>query len=231
MADPILIKKDHNGVTVQYQCEFMENYVAESTVDAGKGIKSIKIGNDGAIIFFISKSGILTAVITSNGSDTGWGIAELSHPGYQTQSFDFYYDETQKTFRLCYSQRKGKLSELLVSDEVVLNDENLEKFKSILNYQHKRLSQPERTIGPITMDKRGVLFGSLLETTDALYHYFEYQNQPTAYTLPENTKTVTQLSVGRIYGDYGVFILYDMGNARTMLFQGFPEGDGGSIAI
>jgi len=230
MEDLFFTNKNRSQVSVGYQCEFMENYVAESNVDAGKGIKSLKMGSDGSVIFYISKSGVLTAIIRSDGSDSGWGIAELSAKGFQTQSFDFDYDEVKGTFRLCYSQRKDQQSELLVSDELELNEAHLEKLNTVLKYRYKHLDLPARTINHITMDQRGVLFSSLLAGTDAAYHYFEYKDEPSNFTLPENTKQVKQLSVGRIYGAYGVFILYDMKKGRTMLFQGFPDAPGEEIS-
>lgn len=49
-------RKEYNGVTVQYQCEFMENYVAESAVNEGKGIQSLKFGEDKAVIFLLEKT-------------------------------------------------------------------------------------------------------------------------------------------------------------------------------
>lgn len=157
-------------------------------------------------------------------------MVSLSEAGYEVSSFDFYYDEVHQKFRICFSQRKNQLSELLVSEEIVLNQTHLEQFKSYLKYESKRLSQPSRIVDHITMDQRGVLFSTSFEKTDALYHYFEYHRQPENYTLPENTIQAKQLSVGRLYGDYGVFVLYEIGKNGTMLFQSFPEKEGAEIS-
>lgn len=223
-------QQNKSGIRADYQCEFMQNYVAESTIDSGKGIESIKTGSDGAVVFFIDKNSSLTALISRSGSDSGWDTVTLSTPGFTATAFDLNHDEKTSKFRLCFAETKNGRSELRVSDEILLGEEQLRRFKGSLTYQSKRLSTPERTINHITINSRDVLFSSVLKSADALYHHFTYEDEPQGYTLPENTKTVRQLTIGNLYGDSGVFLLYDMpDNQRTMLFQGFPEAESGQI--
>ncbi|RBL89761.1 hypothetical protein [Chitinophaga flava] len=220
-------QQNKSGIRADYQCEFMQNYVAESTIDSGKGIESIKMGDDGAVIFFIGKNGVLTALIAANGSDSGWDAVTLSTEGFTATAFDIYHDEKTSKFILCFAETKDGQTTLRVSDEISLGEDQLKKFKGSLNYRSKKLASPERTINHITIHSKGVLFSTVLKSTDALYYHFEYKDEPQAYTLPENTKTIRQLTIGSLYGGAGVFLLYDMpDNNRTMLFQGFPEAEG-----
>ncbi|WP_147243765.1 hypothetical protein [Pedobacter miscanthi] len=214
------------GITVNHQAELMQNYVAESIIDVGHGLRSLKHGADGAIIFFIDKKGILTALISTSGNGSGWQLSRLSHEGCTATSFDFDYHERYGNFRLVFAQLNGNRSELLVSDEIDLNTADLLNFGTQLSFKKQSLQDPLRKINQITMDGNGVLFSSLAPNTDALYHYFSYGQAPEVYTLPENTKQVKQLKVGRLLGYSGVFVLYDMPlKARTMMFQSFPEED------
>jgi len=226
--------KNESGITLSYQSHFMQNYVTESNIDKGKGIKSVNYDDDNSIILFINNKSELIALCSSSGSDSGWKTSVISAEGYEASSFDVYFEETKKELSICFAQRKDNVTELLVSKSVVINEQtDFDNFKNNLEFTAKSLTKNERVINHITMDSRGVLFSSLKEKTDALYHYFKYDEEPSEYTLPENSRSVKQLNVGRVsgyynkrgkyIGEFGVFILYDTAHERTMLFQGFQE--------
>jgi len=212
-------------ITVNYQAELMQNYVAETAIDVGKGLKSLKFGTDDSIIFFIDNSGVLTAIISSSGTGSGWQIAKISDAKYQVSSFDFYYDEESGHFRLSFAQINQGKSELKVSQEITIDSfVNLNNLASALNSEAIVLDHTNRLINQISMDSKGVLFSSMAKDTDAQYHYFIYGNKPEVFILPENTGRVKQLKVGVLFGFYGVFVLYDMPfDKRTLVFQSFLQ--------
>ena len=226
--------KNESGVTLSYQSHFMQNYVTESTIDKGKGIKSVNYDDDNSIVLFINDKSELVALYSVSGFDSGWKTSIISAKDYEVTAFDIYHENRKNELSVCFSQRKNGIAELHVSKFFSINEQtDFDDFKNNLQLETKSLAKNERIINHITMDSRGVLFSSLKEKTDALYHYFKYDDEPSEYTLPENTKSVKQLNVGRIFGGYnkrgkyngqfGVFILYDTAHERTMLFQGFQE--------
>ncbi|MGZ3943781.1 MAG: hypothetical protein ACXVJB_02505 [Mucilaginibacter sp.] len=219
-------KRNSSGVVVSYQSEFMQNYVAESKIDFASGIRSVRVNDDKAVIFYIDKAGVLTMLLAEEGLGGGWASVPLSTTGYKATAFDVYFMEGTRELRICYSQEKNGWSELLVSEELIVNPDNIEILR-VLQFRQVEIPDRHRLIDHITFDKRGVLYSSRLAGTDALYHYFKHGSSPEKYTLPENTEKVKQLDVGTVYGEFGVFILYDMpGSKRTMLFQSFPgEGE------
>lgn len=230
MTDNIITKRNKSGVVVSYQSEFMQNYVAETKVNFAKGIKSVRIDNDKAIIFYIDSAGVLSMLVSRFGVDAEWSAVQISPEGYEATAFDIYFTEADKRLRICYGRRKDNASSLLVSEEVHINEESIRKISQYFKFSNANIAEPQRTIDHITCDTRGVLFSSQLPGTDAVYNYFKYGATPMHYTLPENTNQVKQLEVGSAYDLFGVFILYDMpGKGRTMLFQSFPEKEGSEI--
>lgn len=223
MKENRITKRNSSGVVVSYQSEFMQNYVAESKIDFASGIRSVRVNDDKAVIFYIDKAGVLTMLLTAEGLGGGWASVQLSATGYRATAFDVYFLETTGEFRVSYSQEKNGRSELLISEELIVDPDNIESIRT-LQFTPVAIPDRHRQIDHIAFDKRGVLYSSRMPGTDALYHYFKYGNSPEKYTLPENTEKVKQLDVGTVYGEFGVFILYDMpGSKRTMLFQSFPE--------
>lgn len=226
--------ENKSGITLSYQSHFMQNYVAESVIDKGKGLKAINYDDDNSIILFINDKSELIALCSMSGADSGWKTSVISAENYEVTAFDIYFEAKKSELSICFSQRQNDIAELHVSEFTTINKKtNFDDFKSNFSFVTKSLAKTDRIINHITMDSRGVLFSSLKKRTDALYHYFKYDEEPGEYTLPENTKNVKQLSVGRVFGGYnkrgryngqfGVFILYDMAHGRTMLFQGFQE--------
>lgn len=211
-------------ITVNYQAELMQNYVAESAIDIGKGLKSLKLSSDDSIIFFIDKSGVLNAILSNSGQGSGWLLAKISDSLDQVTSFDFDYKEDEGYFRLAFAQLKHSKSELKVSQQINLKEADLDNFANELRFEQILPDDENRVINQICMDDKGILFSSMAINTDALYHYFTYGNKPEAFVLPENTGRVKQLKVGVLYGFTGVFVLYDMPlDKRTLVFKSFLE--------
>lgn len=230
MSGQVFSKTSRAGVSVSYQSEFMQNFVAESKINYAAGIKSIRFENDKTAIFYIDNVGTLTCLIAESGSNAGWLSVVLSPSGYRVSSFDLYYLENSDEFRLCYARLKDNRSELLVTGSVEIKAKDLANLKEVLQFQQVDITDRDREIDHITCDKRGVLFSSKKKGNDALYHYYRYDQRLERYTLPENTERVKQIEVGSSYGAYGVFILYDMmGSHRTMLFQSFPDDEYGEL--
>lgn len=223
-------KKNSSGIIVDYQSEFMQNYIAESKISDASGIKSVRIDNDRTAIFFIDKAGILTMLFSASGIGSGWLPVALSQKGYKVSAFDFYYLENSRELGLCYAQVKDGRTEMRVAEKQEIKESDWANIADKLKFVQVAIPDSDRLIDHITCDGRGVLYSSRKTALDALYYYFRYGNAPGRYTLPENTEKVKQIEVGSAYGAFGVFILYDMaGSTRTMLFQSFPDDVYGEV--
>ncbi len=210
------------GLTVNYQSELMENYIAESSINAGAGLKVIKLNDDEAIIFFITKKTVLNALISNSGNGSGWLVYHLSDENAEATAFDVCLDEKNNELRIAFGQRIGGKNELKISQPIHLNAVQPSEFMKMISYDQKKLEDDLRSINHITMDSGGLLFSTKQKETDAKYHYTTYAAQPENFALAENTNQIKQLKLGKLSGKFGVFILYDMpGQGRTMAFQSF----------
>ncbi len=219
-----------SGITVNYHCELMQNYVPESIIDFGKGLRCVKADEDEAFLFFIDKLGQLQVLVHSDITGSGWRMHTISDSGYEVTAFGVFENQTHGQFRISYARRKGGLSELLVSEYIGIATIDNDIWKPEYNWQQKTIERKERIIDHITMDEQGLLFSANYTRTDANFYYFKYDSQPVAYSLPENATSVRQITLGKLGNSYGVFLLYYVQQNRTLLFRGLQPDKYGSVA-
>ncbi len=219
-----------NEISVNYHGELMENYFLESNIDSGKEMKSLMYNSDNSMVLFVDKEHRLNIIVNINNTTSGWILYKLSPIGMTVSSFDIYHDNKDNTLRIVYARTYQNKSELLVSNSINLEKINPEKFEDALSWEQKKLNNTSRIIDHISINGEGVLCSNFYKTTDAKYTYFRYGKNAESYTLPENTGKVIQLEVGQIYNEFGIFVLYEMKNENTMLFQSFPDEKYGEIS-
>ncbi|PLK43282.1 hypothetical protein [Emticicia sp. TH156] len=219
-----------SGITVNYHCELMQNYVPESIIDFGKGLRCVKADEDEAFLFFIDKRGQLQVLVHSDTAGSGWRMHTVSDAGYEVTAFGVFENQLKGQFRIAYARRNGGISELLVSENIRTETINNDLWEPVYNWQQKIIERKERIIDHITMDEQGLLFSANYTSTDANFYYFKYANQPVAYSLPENATLVKQITLGRLGNSYGVFILYFVQQNRTLLFRALEADKYGTAA-
>ena len=208
-----------SGVTVNYHCELMQNYLAESIIDFGKGLRCVKTNEDEAYLFFIDKKAVLQVLAHSQTTGSGWRMHSISSDGYEVTAFGVHDNQEESSFRLSYARRRNGVSELLVSEVIKISTIDNDKWVPDYRWSQKKIERKERIIDHITMDTQGLLFSANFTKTDANFYYFKYENEPVAYALPENATKVQQISLGKTNNKFGVFLLYYVQNNKTLLFR------------
>lgn len=222
-----------SGVTVNYHYELMQNYVPESIIDFGKGLKTIKETDDKVFLFFVDKSNFLQVLVHSDQEGSGWKMHRISEEGYEVTSFDVYESQVEenRVFRISYARRKDGNNQLFVSALLFVDQVDKEKWNCKYNWDNKIVLDKKREIDHITMDEIGVLYSTNFTKTDANFCYFKYADEPALYLLPENGTRAQQIQLGRANDDFGVFILYYVNNKKTLLFTPLEADEFGERTI
>lgn len=219
-----------DDISVEYQGELMDNYFSESTIDTSGGLRAVRFQDNKSILLYFDKNKALQLLIQQDGTQAGWTSYTLSSPGIPVTAFDVYHQLQTNRLRIAYAAANNGVSQLQVSNEIDLSTVKPLLFTTNLHWTAKRLVDTQRTIDHISMSAAGLLYSTAHLGQDANYAYFRYDEQPVAYTLPENTPHAIQLKTGQIYGEFGIFILYDMQVENTLLFQSFPDAEDGEIS-
>ncbi|MFN3784612.1 MAG: hypothetical protein ACK4R6_11865 [Spirosomataceae bacterium] len=222
-----------SGVTVNYHYELMQNYVPESIIDFGKGLKTIKETDDKVFLFFVDKSNFLQVLVHSDQEGSGWKMHRISEEGYEVTSFDVYESQVEenRVFRISYARRKDGNNQLFVSALLFVDQVDKEKWNCKYNWDNKIVLDRKREIDHITMDEIGVLYSTNFTKTDANFCHFKYADEPALYLLPENGTRAQQIQLGKANDDFGVFILYYVNNKKTLLFTPLEADEFGERTI
>ncbi|WP_046757466.1 hypothetical protein [Kordia jejudonensis] len=211
------ITKDDN-VTVDFQSELMQNYFPESAIKAGESIQSLMVAPETPFIFCLTKEGKLQGILRSEGSASGWEQIILSEG--KVTSFELEYNTDEEYFQLA----KVEENKVWISDEIPMKTTQFATLDKSISWTSMEASDASETINKVSIGAEHVIFATTTKNSDAQYYIAALDElEPTRYTLPENGMKIVQFELGNFQYNDGVFMLYDIGQKRTFLFQSFPD--------
>lgn len=207
-------------VTASFYSELMKNYSPELPVDATHQLEALQAGTT-PWVFSVGTDNTLYAVTRQEGSGTGWVQHALS-AGMGAVTAFAAADAGGGTFRLGLAVQSGGTSRFYLSAATDFTTLNLATFDPATFWTEHTLADPSATVNQVRVDGAGALIATTKTGSDALYYTVD-DSGVKPYTLPEDGSTVLALELGEVYGDRGVFLLYTVGPAQTLLFQSFPD--------
>ena len=206
---------------VSYHSELMKNYVAESPVDGSHQLKVIHNGET-PLLFSINAKQELFVIYPKDGTMSGWEQHKLSKDLGEVTAFDISQD-VSGAFLVGMATKNEGVTSLFINELTQLPDIDWETFEPASFWQKFELENNKETINLIKADPEGILFATETESQDAKYYTLDAKSGIQQYQLPENSSTVLQMGLGKVHGNRGVFLLYQLGENQTMLFQSFPD--------
>lgn len=213
------ITKEDN-VTVDCYSELMNNYFPESSIKAGEDIRSLMVGEEKPMLFYLTKDKLLKAILRSEGSASGW--IELPFSKNEVASFEIEYNVDENHFQIA----KVENNKVWISDEISLDTTQFETLDKSISWNSLEADTKSEKINKVSIGVEHVLFATTTSNDDALYYVALLDEmEPSKYTLAEHGETIVQFELGQFLYNNGVFLLYDMEGARSMIFQSFPDED------
>jgi hypothetical protein len=212
---------DPGTVQYSYYSEFMKNYAPELPVDAHHGIEAVEAAGQ-LLVFSVGTDGRLYLLHPENGAPSGWRQRSLFTGGGEVTGFDLRHG-SDGAIRLGMATRDQNRSHFYMSAALSATQLAAPGFDPTTLWHEFPLSDPTATVNAVEMDLLGALISTEKTGEDALYYLVDDQNGVQQYALPEDGDKVRSLALGRIAGERGVFLLYDVAGDRTMLFQSFPD--------
>ncbi len=207
-----------DNVTVDYYSELMNNYFPESSIKAGEDIRSLMVGEEKPMLFYLTKDKQLKAILRSEGSASGW--IELSFSKKEVVSFEIEYNVDEESFQIA----KVEDNKVWISDDIPLDTTQFETLDKSISWNSLEADTAKEKINKVSIGIEHVLFATTTENDDALYYVALLDDmEPARYTLAEHGQKIVQFELGQFLYNNGVFLLYDMEGARSMIFQSFPD--------
>jgi hypothetical protein len=217
-------------ISVHFHGELMENYFAESNISARTGIRVAQFAVDKVLLLYMDDESRLKLLVDQ--ADAKWTEYTLSQDGIKVTAFDIHHDTGENKLRVAFAGKEGKKSLLKISEPLALH--NVDPLSTFNNFQwiNKEIPSDHKEIDHVTMNAKGLLYSMNYTGEDATFAYCFYGNKIEPYTIPQNANRITQLEVGQMNGDFGVFLLYDTNERneeKSMVFQPFPDPEYGEI--
>ena len=206
---------------VSFHSELMKNYVAESVVDGNHQLKVIH-HDEIPLLFSINTKQELFVIYPKDGTQSGWEQYQLSNGLGEVTAFDISQDSSG-AFLIGMATKKEGVSSLFINELTNFMDIDWENFEPASFWQQFEIKNNEETVNIIKADPEGILFATEIESQDASYYTLDTKNGIQQFQLPENGSTVLQMSLGKVHGTRGVFLLYQLDENQTMLYQSFPD--------
>ena len=212
-----IVNKDDN-VSTSFYSELMSNYFPESTVQAGKEIRTLMIGEERPIIFYQDKEDKLVALLRKEGSASGWITISLSKN--KVKSFELEYNQESDQFQIA----KVEDNQVWVSQVLPLGSTDFEALGSLISWKGLTPDTYSEQVDKVSIGTEHVLFATSEAGKDALFYLASLEDlEPHKYTLPENAKNIISFELGNFLFTNGVFLLYKIGKSKGMLYQSFPD--------
>ncbi|MEW6642825.1 MAG: hypothetical protein AB1586_20125 [Pseudomonadota bacterium] len=212
---------DAGTVQSSYYSEFMKNYAPELPIDAHHGIEAVEAAGQ-LLVFSVGTDSRLYLLHPENGAPTGWRQRSLFAGAGELTGFDLRHDG-DGSIRLGMAIRDQDRSHFYMSAALSAAQLTAPDFDPGSLWREYPLPDPAVTINAVEIDLHGALIAAEKTGQDATYYLVDEHNGIQQYTLPEDGDQVRALALGRIAGERGVFLLYDVAGDRTMLFQSFPD--------
>lgn len=220
MSDTTSITAAAAGVQVSFHSELMKNYAPQLPVSATHQIEALQ-ADETPWVFSVGTDDTLYAITRKEGVGTGWVQHPLSAGMGTVTAFGSVGDGTDGC-RLGMAVRQDGVSRFYLGAVTQLSTSMLEQFDPGTFWTEHALPDTSATVNQVRVDGGGALIATTKTGNDALYYTVD-DTGVKPYTLPEDGATVLGLSLGTVYGDRGVFLLYTVGEAQTLLFQSFPD--------
>lgn len=216
------IPTKQDRITHSFYSELMENYAPQLPVDVRHDLMAIR-ENRRPAVFSVGNDQKLNIIFSTDESETGWEQHALSGGLGNVTAFGVR-QSSEGSFRLGMAVRKNDRSHFYMSPLTRLSDIDFSAFDPLTFWNEFTLPDPSKTVDRVEMDAKGALIATKkTDREDALYYTIDEKNGVQTYTLPENGSDVHAMALGSVYGKRGVFLLYQVGGDRTMLFQSFPD--------
>ncbi|CAM1342527.1 hypothetical protein [Tenacibaculum aestuarii] len=211
------ITKEDN-VSVDFYSELMNNYFPESSIEAEEDIRSIMVGPEQPMIFFLTKEKKLQAIVRTEGVTSGWTKLNLSKN--KVVSFEIEYNVEENIFQIA----KVEDNRVWVSNKIDIETTQFQTLDKSIDWKALEASTKDERINKVSLGVEHVLFATISKGTDAIYYISRLDEMKAEhYTLPENGMKIVQFELGNFLYNKGVFLLYDIGKERSLLFQSFPD--------
>lgn len=217
-TDPQFRITKEDNVTVDCYSELMNNYFPESSIEAKEDIRSLMIGPEKPMIFYLTKERKLNAVVRSEGITSGW--TQLSLSQNEVTSFEIEYNVEEDSFQIA----KVEDNKVWISHEITLGTTQFQTLDKSITWTSLTAATKEEQINKVSLGVEHVLFATTAKNKDATYYISRLDEMEVKqYTLPENGMKIAQFELGNFLYNKGVFLLYDLGKERSLLFQSFPD--------
>ncbi len=211
------ISKD-DKVTVDFKSELMQNYFPESAIEAGTTIRSLMVAPEQPFIFCLTKDKQLQGILRSEGSASGWIQLILSKG--EVTSFELEYNTEDDYFQIA----KVEDNKVWVSDEIPLDATQFETLDKSLSWSSMEAVNTSEVINKVSIGVEKVVFSTTTKDEDAKYYVADLDElEPKPCTLFENGMKIIQFELGNFQYTNGVFMLYDIGQERSFVYQSFPD--------
>lgn len=216
--DPKFQITKHDNVSVDFHSELMNNYFPESTIEASENIRSLMVAPEQPFIFCLNKKKQLQGVLRTEGSASGWTQIILSEG--KVTAFELEHNIEEDYFQIA----KVEGNKVWVSDKISLSKTQFETLDKSIDWSVIKASETSEVINNVSIGVNQVLFATTSKKKDAQYYVASLEGLvPKPYTLPENGMKIVQFELGNFQYNDGVFLLYDIGKERSLIFQSFPD--------
>jgi len=218
--DFTITKEDQ--VKVDFYSELMKNHFPETTIQAEHDIRSIMIAEERPMVFFLDKTNRFKAVLRKEGSTSGW--IELSLSKNEVKSFELEYDIENESIRIAEVEK----NRAWVSQELQLSTTDFENLEKIIKWDSYLAEDKKEVNEKVSVGVEHLLFATTAPGMDAQYHVARFDEaKASKFTLPEHGMKIVQFELGNFQYTRGVFLLYDIGKERSLLYQSFPDPEYG----
>jgi hypothetical protein len=200
----------------------------------GKGLESIICNNHKPFIFTHSDDGKFYVISQKDSANSGWVQKNLmkSFENSTLTSFNVYQNFSSRKIKLSVATIDGNnqnklYTTNLLDPELFINDNYLSSNDI---WQEIVIKNKDETINNILLDNDSLFITTKKEGQDAKYYQIDENNKchnVIEYQLPENGSDIQDIKLGNWEGERGLFLLYQIGENQTLLFQSFPDPEYG----
>lgn len=217
-------------INASYSSKFIKKYIEDSPV-AGKGLESIIDSNHKPFIFTHGSDDKLYVISQRDGSTSGWvqrnlmNFSSVVSADSRLTAFNIHQDLSSKEVKLSIAttnannQSKLYVTDLL--DSKLLTDDNYLSNNNI--WKEIPLNNQSEIINNILLNEEVLFVTTVQAGQDAKYYQIDKDKKVIDYALPENGSDIKDVKLGNWEGETGLFLLYKVGGAQTLLFSSFPD--------
>jgi hypothetical protein len=178
------------------------------------------------LIFNLSKEGVLQVINSSSGSTTNISSSLTD----KVTAFTIFSETTPaEKVRIAVATAKDEKPQVYLTDSLELKGLNwgeLSKKSDLWESCPLDVSDATGAINQMALNSQTLAAAIVTKDKDASYYCTEIGKEKLSwqkYSLPENSPAISQILLGTVYQNQGVFLLYQVGNEQTLLFQSFID--------